>query len=118
MVGLGSYFILLMAVFFWLSARHQARCRPVAAEAGGVSIPLPWIAAECGWFVAEFGRQPWAIEGVLPVAVAVSNLSAGTVLGSLLGFVALYSVLLVVEMKLMLKAIRKGPVLDAQDAAN
>ena len=115
MVGLGFYFILLMGVFFWLSARHKLDAYPWLLKLAVWSIPLPWIAAECGWFVAEFGRQPWAIEGVLPVAVAVSNLSAGTVLGTLLGFVALYSVLLVVEMKLMLKAIRKGPVLDAQD---
>ena len=115
MVALGFYFIALMAVFFWLSARHKLDAHPWLLKLAVFSIPLPWVAAECGWFVAEFGRQPWAIEGVLPVAVAVSNLSAGTVLGTLLGFVALYSVLLVVEMKVMLKAIRKGPVLDAQD---
>ena len=115
MVGLGMYFIVLMAVFFWLSARHQLDRHRWLLKLAVWSIPLPWIAAECGWFVAEFGRQPWAIEGVLPVAVAVSNLNASTVLISLLGFVALYTVLLVVEMKVMLKAIRKGPVLDAQD---
>jgi cytochrome d ubiquinol oxidase subunit I len=73
------------------------------------SIPLPWIAAEAGWIVAELGRQPWAIEGVLPTAVAVSNLGMQTVLTTLLGFVVLYTILLVVEMKLMLKTIRKGP---------
>ena len=73
------------------------------------SIPLPWIAAELGWIVAEVGRQPWVIEGVLPTAVAVSNLGASTVLLTIAGFVAIYTVLLVIEMKLMLKAIRKGP---------
>jgi cytochrome d ubiquinol oxidase subunit I len=73
------------------------------------SIPLPWVAAEMGWIVAEVGRQPWVIEGVLPTAVAVSNLGAATVLGTIVGFVAIYTTLLVIEMKLMLKAIRKGP---------
>ncbi|SHF20474.1 cytochrome d ubiquinol oxidase subunit I [Lampropedia hyalina DSM 16112] len=115
MVGLGFFFILLTAVFFWLSARHRLDAHPWLLRVAVFSIPLPWIAAECGWFVAEFGRQPWAIDGVLPVAVAVSNLSASTVLTTLLLFIAIYSVLLVVEMKLMVKAIRKGPQLDAQD---
>ena len=73
------------------------------------SIPLPWVAVECGWIVAELGRQPWVIEGVLPTAVAVSNLGASTVLLTIIGFVALYTVLLVIEMKLLLEAIRKGP---------
>ena len=54
-------------------------------------------------------RQPWAVEGVLPTAVAVSNIGIQTVLATLIGFVVLYSILIVVEMKLMLKAIRKGP---------
>lgn len=115
MVGLGFFFILLTATFFWLSAKHRLDAHPWLLKVAVWSIPLPWIAAECGWFVAEFGRQPWAIEGVLPVAVAVSNLSASTVLTTLLGFVVIYTVLLIVEMKLMLKAIRKGPQLDAQD---
>ena len=74
-----------------------------------IAIPLPWIAAECGWIVAEVGRQPWIIEGVLPTALAVSNLGAGTLLLTIAGFIAIYSVLFVIEMKLMVKAIRKGP---------
>ncbi|KKW68091.1 cytochrome d terminal oxidase subunit 1 [Lampropedia cohaerens] len=116
MVGLGFFFILLTAVFFWYSARHRLHNVPRWLLHVAVwTIPLPWIAAECGWFVAEFGRQPWAIEGILPVAVAVSNLSASTVLLTLLGFVAIYTVLIVVEMKLMFKAVRNGPHLDAQD---
>ena len=72
-----------------------------------VSAAAPGKAA--GWIVADLGRQPWAIEGVLPTAVAVSNLGIQTVLGTLIGFVVLYTILIVVEMKLMLKAIRKGP---------
>lgn len=109
MVGLGMFFIVLTAVFFWLSARRRLDAYPWLLKVAVWSIPLPWIAAEAGWIVAELGRQPWAIEGVLPTAVAVSNLGIQTVLTTLIGFVVLYTILLVVEMKLMLKAIRKGP---------
>jgi cytochrome d ubiquinol oxidase subunit I len=109
MVGLGIFFIVLTAVFFWLSARRRLDAYPWLLKVAVWSIPLPWIAAEAGWVVAELGRQPWAIEGVLPTAVAVSNLGIQTVLTTLIGFVVLYSILLVVEMKLMFKAIRKGP---------
>ena len=109
MVGLGFFFILLTGTFFWLSARRKLDAHRWLLKVAVWSIPLPWIAAECGWIVAELGRQPWVIEGVLPTAVAVSNLGASTVLLTIAGFVAIYTVLLVIEMKLMLKAIRKGP---------
>ena len=109
MVGLGMYFIVFMAVFFWLSVKRKLDAYPLLLKIAVWSIPLPWIAAEAGWIVAEVGRQPWAVEGVLPTAVAVSNLGIQTVLTTLLGFVVLYTVLIVVEMKLMTKAIRKGP---------
>ncbi len=112
MVALGVFFIVLTAAFFWLSARRRLDAHPGLLKLAVWSIPLPWIAAECGWIVAELGRQPWAVEGVLPTAMAVSELGASTVLFTLLGFVAIYTVLIVVEMKLMLKAIRKGPAAE------
>jgi cytochrome d ubiquinol oxidase subunit I len=116
MVAIGIFMIVLMATFFWISAKHRLERTPRwLLRVALFAIPLPWIAAECGWLVAEFGRQPWAIEGVLPVAVAVSNLSASTVLGTLILFILIYTVLLIVELKLMVKAIRKGPEVDYQD---
>ncbi|AZG09497.1 cytochrome bd-I ubiquinol oxidase subunit CydA [Pigmentiphaga sp. H8] len=108
MVGLGFFFILLMATFFILSARRRLDAHRWLLKVAVFAIPLPWIAAEMGWIVAEFGRQPWVIEGVLPTAAAVSDLGAGTVLMTILGFTALYTVLFIVEMGLMLRAIRKG----------
>ncbi|CAB5713785.1 Cytochrome d ubiquinol oxidase subunit 1 [Delftia tsuruhatensis] len=110
MVGLGMFFILLTATFFWLSVRRRLDAHPWLLRVAVFAIPLPWIAAECGWIVAEVGRQPWIIEGVLPTALAVSNLGAGTLLLTIAGFIAIYTVLFVIEMKLMLKAIRKGPL--------
>ncbi|MGO6684065.1 cytochrome ubiquinol oxidase subunit I, partial [Rhizobium leguminosarum] len=58
-------------------------------------------AIEFGWIVAEFGRQPWVIDGVLPTAAAVSSLGAGTVILTIIGFAALYTTLIVIEMGLM-----------------
>ena len=109
MVGVGLFLILLTATFFWLSARRRLDAYPWLLRIAVFAIPLPWIAIESGWLVAELGRQPWVIEGVLPTAVAVSNLGASTVLFTIAGFVVIYTVLLIIEMKLMFKAIRKGP---------
>ncbi|PWC28509.1 cytochrome ubiquinol oxidase subunit I [Teichococcus aestuarii] len=113
MVGLGMFFILLTATFFYLSARHRLDRHRWLLWVAVCSIPLPWVAAELGWIVAEYGRQPWIIEGVLPTAMAVSHLGVTEVLLTIAGFTLIYSVLAVVEMGLMLKAIRKGPASSA-----
>jgi cytochrome d ubiquinol oxidase subunit I len=65
--------------------------------------------AELGWIIAEYGRQPWTISGVLPTFLSVSNLPASTVYASLAAFVIFYTALLVIEMYLMVKYIRLGP---------
>ena len=109
MVGIGILLIALTATFFVLSARRGLARHRWLLRAAVFAIPLPWIAIEAGWLVAEFGRQPWVIEGVLPTAVAVSDLGVKTLLLTLAGFVAIYSTLLVIELKLMFRAIRKGP---------
>ncbi|MBS9477615.1 cytochrome ubiquinol oxidase subunit I [Ancylobacter radicis] len=117
MVGLGFFFILLTSVFFVLSARRRLdHYRPLLWIAV-LAIPLPWVAGELGWVVAEIGRQPWIIEGVLPTAAAVSDLGAATVLTTILGFAALYTVLIIIEMALMVRAIRKGPEPDDEPEA-
>ena len=88
---------LLFALAFFVPSRAPAR-RATAGCCGSrcAALPLPWIAAELGWIVAEYGRQPWVIEGVLPTALAPSSgLGAGTVLLTIVGFVVLYTVLLV-----------------------
>ncbi|TAX46788.1 cytochrome bd-I ubiquinol oxidase subunit CydA (plasmid) [Rhizobium leguminosarum] len=117
MVGLGIFFILLTAIFFWLSARRHLDKYPLLLRVAVFAIPLPWVAIEFGWIVAEFGRQPWVIEGVLPTAAAVSSLGAGTVLLTIIGFAALYTTLIVIEMGLMIKAIKQGPEPDDEPEA-
>ena len=84
MVGLGFYFIILFAVVFW-DASHRSFSRRWLLHLMLWSLPLPWIAAELGWIVAEYGRQPWAIDGVLPTFLAVSSVSAAQVLFTLTG---------------------------------
>jgi len=109
MVGLGLWFIALFAFSFWLSAKRQLdRWRPYL-WAALLTLPLPWIAAELGWIVAEYGRQPWVIVGVLPTALGVSSTTASNVALSLIGFALFYSALLVVDAVLLLKYIRLGP---------
>ncbi len=73
-------------------------------------LPAPWLAAELGWFVAEYGRQPWTIFGVLPTHLSASTLSVGSLYGSLAGFVGFYTLLAIVEIYLMFKFARQGPV--------
>jgi cytochrome d ubiquinol oxidase subunit I len=109
MVGLGVFFIVMMVTFFILASRRRLEKHRWLLWVAVWAIPLPWVAIECGWFVAEFGRQPWIIEGVLPTAAAVSHLGIWDVLITICGFVIIYSTLAVIEVKLMLKAIRKGP---------
>ena len=109
MVGCGLWFIALFAYSFWLSARHQLDRHRWYLKAALWSLPLPWLAIELGWIVAEYGRQPWAIEGVLPTALGVSSVSAAQVATSLAGFVLFYTALAIVDAVLMLKYARKGP---------
>ncbi len=72
-------------------------------------IPVPFLACEAGWLVAELGRQPWTVYGVLPTWMSASTHSVGYMVFSLIGFVALYSVFIAIEMYLMVRAIRTGP---------
>lgn len=109
MVGLGVYFILFFAVAFYLATRDRITESPRFLKAAVLTAPLPWVAIECGWFVAEYGRQPWVIEGVLPTYYAASGLSVTDLIISLTIFIVLYSILAVIGAKVMLKAIRQGP---------
>ena len=115
MVALGFSFIGTMAYFFYRASFRGMNYPRPALWLAVVMIPAPWIAAEMGWFVAEFGRQPWTVDGVLPTAMSVSALSITEVALTLAGFVLFYSVLFIIEMGLMLKYIRKGPFQDVSE---
>ncbi|WP_430317257.1 cytochrome ubiquinol oxidase subunit I [Pseudomonas nitroreducens] len=109
MVGCGFLMLALFACAFYASARKNEERKRWLLKWALWSLPLPWLAAQTGWYVAEHGRQPWSIGEVLPVHLSASSLSTGDVWGSLLALIAFYSLLLVVEMYLMIKFARLGP---------
>ena len=81
-----------------------------------ICIPLAYLCGQCGWIVAEVGRQPWTIQGLLPVNVAISSLSAGSVMTTFFVFLAVFALFLVIEIRIMLQAIRKGPEVEPENA--
>jgi cytochrome d ubiquinol oxidase subunit I len=109
MVGLGFFFIGLFSIGFYLAARRRLAESPRFLKIALWTLPLPWCAAELGWFIAEHGRQPWAIEGVLPTFLAVSPIPVSSVALSLAGFVVFYTVLAVIDVFLLKKYIKLGP---------
>jgi cytochrome d ubiquinol oxidase subunit I len=109
MVGLGMWFILVFVAAFWFVAKRNLGPQRWFFRVALYSIPLPWIASELGWIVAEYGRQPWTIAEMRPTFLSASTLQPGDVWFSLTGFIAFYTALLAVEMYLMLKYIRPGP---------
>lgn len=109
MVGCGMLMLFIFGMAFYYNAKRNITLKPWLLKLALWSIPLPWIASECGWIVAEYGRQPWAIGEVLPTFLGVSSVSAGQVMFSLGGFIILYSLLLAVELYLMFKYARLGP---------
>lgn len=109
MVGIGFYLLALIALSFYYCAKRVFEQKRWLLKLLLLSLPVPWIAIELGWFVAEYGRQPWTIGGVLPTFLSTSTLSVGDVIGSMVTMVALYTVFLMVEMYLMVKFVRQGP---------
>jgi cytochrome bd ubiquinol oxidase subunit I len=108
MAGLGFYFIGFFALTFYLVNTHKTGFRPYLWLCV-VSMPLPWIAAEMGWMLAEFGRQPWAVEGFLPTFMGSSSLTATQIWITIIGFTLIYGTLAVIMVSLMARTINKGP---------
>ena len=109
MVLSGMLMLLLFACAFYASARKNESSKRWLLKWALFSLPLPWIATQTGWWVAEHGRQPWSIGEVLPVHLSASSLSTGDVMGSILALVGFYTLLLIIEMYLMIKFARLGP---------
>ncbi|MGB8517525.1 MAG: cytochrome ubiquinol oxidase subunit I [Gallionella sp.] len=109
MVAAGFMILFVFAATFYYTAKRTIAEKRWLLRLALFSIPLPWIAAEMGWIVAEYGRQPWTISGILPTHLSTSNLDASSVYLSLAGFIGFYTLLLVAEMYLMFKYARLGP---------
>jgi cytochrome bd ubiquinol oxidase subunit I len=115
MVALGMLFpfaALLYLVFVWRDTLHD---RKWLLRLGLLLVPLAYVAHFCGWILAEVGRQPWAIQDLLPVSVARSNLDTGTVQTTFFMFLIVFTVLLIAEVRIMAKQISIGPQEDSHD---
>ena len=92
--------------------RGDPAARPGFLRLMVYALPLPWIAIETGWILAEVGRQPWIVYGVMKTANAVSRLATVQVATSLVAFVAVYGILGFVAISLIVRYARKGPVAE------
>ena len=109
MVGLGMLFFLLFILSFWYAKKrefHKFRFIPYLAL---LCVPCAYIASQCGWIVAELGRQPWVVQDLLPTHVAATDISAAWVQTTFWMFALLFTILLVAELKIMCHQIKKGP---------
>jgi cytochrome d ubiquinol oxidase subunit I len=109
MVGLGFFFILLFILAIWFHRRQTLEKNRWFLWLALISIPLAYLASELGWIVTEMGRQPWIIQNLMPVHVAVSNISTGAVQTTFWLFAVLFTALLTAEISIMVKQIKTGP---------
>ncbi|WEJ60474.1 cytochrome ubiquinol oxidase subunit I [Devosia sp. FJ2-5-3] len=109
MMGLGFFYIAFFALWFYRASRGWIDTNKPLLWFTFFLLPTPWIAIEAGWFIAEFGRQPWVVEGVLPTFLAASSLSVLDLILSLSFFVLLYTILFVIMVILMVRVIKAGP---------
>jgi cytochrome d ubiquinol oxidase subunit I len=109
MVALGMLFPLVFLAYLFFIYKGNLEEKRWLLVPGLFMFLLGFIASQAGWVVAEVGRQPWAIQDLLPVTVARSNLTAGTVAATFFMFLVLFTILLIAEIKIMLKQISIGP---------
>ncbi|PKP23315.1 MAG: cytochrome ubiquinol oxidase subunit I [Bacteroidetes bacterium HGW-Bacteroidetes-21] len=109
MVALGFYFILLFMLFIYFTLKKKLETKRWLLKVGLWSIPLGYLASQLGWVVAEVGRQPWAIQDILPVHKATSHLDSSNVQITFILFAILFTVLLIAELRIMTRAIKNGP---------
>lgn len=114
MVYLGGFLLMLMFVVLWAERRKRLADMRWLLWVALLSIPLVYIAGQAGWIVAEVGRQPWVIDGLLPVKAAVSSVSVAAVQTTFWLFVAIFTLFLVIEIRIMIKAIKQGPNIEIE----
>lgn len=114
MVGLGMYFLALFALLAFMLYRRKMENAKWLSYVALFTIPLGYVASQVGWIVAEMGRQPWAIQDVLPLQAAISGISVESVKITVFLFAALFTALLIAEVRIMAKQIKKGPETEQQ----
>ncbi|MBR4809987.1 MAG: cytochrome ubiquinol oxidase subunit I [Bacteroidales bacterium] len=116
MIGLGMLIALMLLLNVWLAWKDRLGGVRWLLWLAVICIPLAYVCGQCGWIVAEVGRQPWTIQGLLPVNVAISSLSAGAVRTTFFVFLAVFALFLLIEIRIMLQAIRKGPEVEPENS--
>lgn len=109
MIGLGLLFLIYFIVYYYAVLKNKITEYRWLSVISLLMLPLPWVAINTGWFAAEYGRQPWVIQDILPTFKGASNLMASNVSFSLIGFFVLYTVLIVIDVWLIIKQVKKGP---------
>ncbi len=109
MVFLAVFFGFICIAYLYYGVKDTIEQKRWLLPLGILSFFLAMIASQAGWVVAEVGRQPWAIQDMLPVSVATSNIGKGNVMATFWMFAGLFTVLLLAEIKIMLGQIKKGP---------
>ena len=116
MIGLGMLCALVLLLSVWFAWKDKIAGKKWLLWAAILCIPLVYLCGQCGWIVAEVGRQPWTIQGLLPVNVAISSLSAGAVKTTFFVFLGVFALFLIIEIRILLAAIRKGPEFEPENA--
>ena len=116
MIGLGMLMLLVLLLSVWFAWKKKVGGQRWLLWTAIVCIPLVYICGQCGWIVAEVGRQPWTIQGLLPVGVAISSLGAGAVRTTFFLFLGVFALFLVIEIRILLQTIRKGPEVEPENA--
>ena len=109
MVYLGGFFVLFFALLWYFQYKGKLETTKWFLKISIIAAPLAYIASQAGWIVAEIGRQPWAIQDVLPLQAALSGLSTDSVIITFFVFLILFTALLIAEIRIMLNQIKKGP---------
>ncbi|QJC30818.1 cytochrome ubiquinol oxidase subunit I [Enterobacteriaceae endosymbiont of Macroplea appendiculata] len=109
MVAISIILLITMAVVFFYALKNNINHKKYLLRFCLYIIPLPWIASESGWFVAEYGRQPWAIGEILPTFMAASTIDISEILFSIIMITIIYTILFIIELYFMFKIARIGP---------
>ena len=109
MVGAGCFFILLLGLVWWLNRKDRLADKRWLLWIAVWSVPLAYLASQAGWVLAEVGRQPWAIQDLMPVGIAASKIGSTSVTATFFIFLALFTALLIAELSILFRQIKIGP---------
>lgn len=112
MVGGGMFLALVLLLVLWYGYKGHIEKTKWLQWVAMLSVPLVYLTGQAGWIVAEVGRQPWTIQGLLPVNVATSSVSLAAVQTTFFVFLAVFALFLIIEIRIMINAIKKGPEVE------